>query len=161
LAEEPKVSKITRKDLEKLKADAEKYRELMGHLEADPDSYARARSLFTDFRVEKEKNVGLKDLIGAVHKYTPHFMDSVYSFVDDVYEHQQGIIGARKFLHRSKIPWGVILVLVGIGVVLYELQNPANSAAFGTWLNSSNALIEMVVVAGAALGVAYYWRRKG
>ncbi|MEP3481026.1 MAG: O-antigen ligase family protein [Fuerstiella sp.] len=57
--------------------------------------------------------------------------------------------------------WGVIQSVRFPNDIFWGIPNPGNSSPFGTFLNCNHAADFMGISLGAALGLAWWWHRKG
>ena len=113
------MSEITRKELDELKRKA-----LLFDQEHPPkkgedssqeaDTYAMARQNRTDLQVQRELNIGLKDIYNAFLKYAPDARLLGQEFIDYMVEHKFKLYGAYKATHAKPVPWATIGILVVI-----------------------------------------------
>lgn len=159
------MSEITRKELDELKRKA-----LLFDQEHPPkkgedssqeaDTYAMARQNRTDLQVQRELNIGLKDIYNAFLKYAPDARLLGQEFIDYMVEHKFKLYGAYKATHAKPLPLTTIGILVVILVGIFALSQ--NADGIDTYLSkgSNQGFILIILIVIAVIAYIVYRRRQ-
>lgn len=161
------MSTIDRKELEEIKRLAALYKAEHPEKKTDPtsesdesDIYAQMRRERTDLNVQRELNIGLKDIYNAFLKFAPDARLLGQEFIDYMVEHKFKLYGAYKATHAKPIPWMTIGILVVVLGVVYALNQ--NADGIDTYLSSPGnqgfILIGLIIL--AVIAFIIYRRRQ-
>ena len=156
------MSEIKRDELEELRRKAKLYDDAhpaKGSSE-EADTYAAMRQMRTDSQVQRELNIGLKDIYNAFLKYAPDARLLGQEFIDYMVEHKFKLYGAYKATHAKPIPWVTIGILVVVLGGIYALSQ--NADGIDSYLSSgaNQGFIIVFLIIIAVIAFIIYRRRS-